>query len=157
MFRLPHFPLPAHPDLIAFSLWSRCRSGEPQAIASHETALSVYELSDVLPARHHLTVPPGFRKPAPPNCVLHRAKLSAADWTEHTGYRVTTPPRTLCDVAEGFLGEELLQQGVTEALARGLARRKVLAAALPSLSEWGSGRLQRALEHAAPSHFVSLP
>ena len=126
-------------------------------MASHETALSIHELSDVLPARNHLSVPRGFRKPSPPGCVLHRAQLEPRDWTEHTGYRVTTPLRTLGDVAEDQLSEDLLHQAVAEALARGLVRLKALAAALPSLSEHGRERLRRALENAGPSGFAVVP
>ena len=157
VYRLPHFPLPARSDLIALSLWSRRRSGEVQAVASHETALSIYELSDVLPVKNHLTVPPGFRKPRPPSCVLHRERLEAGEWTEHAVYRVTTPLRTLCDVAEDALGEDLFHQAVAEAIERGLVRRKGLAAALPSLSERGCGRLQRALASAGFPGLAALP
>ena len=157
VYRLPHFPLPARPDLIALSLWSRRRSGEVQAVASHETALSIHELSDVLPAKHHLTVPPGFRKPTPPGVVLHHGKLTPANWTEHAGYRVATPLRTLCDVAEDSLGEDLFHQAVAEAIERGLVRRKALDAALPALSERGRGRLQRALENSCRPRFASVP
>ena len=148
VYRLPHFPLPARADLIALSLWSRRRSGEVQALA-------IYELSDVLPAKNHFTVPPGFRKPAPSASVLHRAKLETGDWRDHGGYRVTTPLRTLCDVAEDALGEDLLHQAVAEAIERGLVRRKALEAALPLLSERGRGRMQRALENAARPRFAS--
>lgn len=157
VFRLPHFPQSPRADLIALSLWSRSRSGEVQAVASHETALAIHELSDVLSAKHHLTVPPGFRKPAPPGCVLHRAALAPSDWTEHTGYRVTTPLRTLCDVAGTLLSEDLLQQAVAEALERGLVRRKALAGALPTLPEHGRERLRRALENVGRSSFAALP
>ncbi len=157
VYRLPHFPLPTRADLITLSLWSRRRSGEVQAVASHETALSIYELSDVLPAKNHLTVPPGFRKPNPPASVLHRAKLEVGDWKDHGGYRVTTPLRTLCDVAEDALGEDLLHQAVAEAIERGLVRRKALETARPSLSERGRARMQRALENAAHPRFASRP
>lgn len=157
VFRLPHFPLTPRVDLIALSLWSRRRSGEVQAVASHETALSVHELSDVLPAKVHLTVPRGFRKPDPPGCVLHRGQLEPGEWTEHVGFRVTTPLRTLCDVAESHLSEDLLHQAVAQALNRGLARRKALTEALPSLQEHGRARLRRALENAGRSGFAALP
>ena len=91
IFRLPHFPPQLHEDLICLSLWSRTQSGNPQAVVSHATALVLHELGAVLPAAIHLTVPPGFRKPAPSGCVLHRANLRPADIEEHTGYRVTPP------------------------------------------------------------------
>lgn len=44
-------------DLILLMLLSRDRSGEPQAVLSHDSALHAFGLSGVLPAKHHLTVP----------------------------------------------------------------------------------------------------
>ncbi len=73
------------------------------------------------------------------------------------GYRVTTPLRTIQDVAENHLSEHLLQQAVGEALERGLVRRKVLAAVVPSLAEHGRTRLRRALENASQPGFTSVP
>jgi predicted transcriptional regulator of viral defense system len=153
IFRLPNFPPHEHEDLIRLSLWSRTQRGSPQAVVSHTTALVLHELSDVLPATVHLTVPPGFRKPAPSGCVLHHANLRPADIEEHTGYRVTTPLRTLLDVAASALSQEHLDQAVTEALVRGMVRREVLedvAEASPA-----QARLEQAL--AVARHSLELP
>jgi len=95
IFRLCNFPPHEHEDLIRLSLWSRTQRGNPQVVVSHETALVLHELSDVLPAKIHLTAPPG--------CVLHRAALAAVDIEERAGYRATTPLRTLLDVADSPL------------------------------------------------------
>jgi len=77
LFRLRDFPPGEHEDLIRWSLWSRDRHGAIQATISHETAADLYGLGDVMPARVHLTVPPGFRKSAPEGCVLHIARSAA--------------------------------------------------------------------------------
>src|SRR5947208_17160390 len=50
VYRLKHFPPGQQEDLVALWLWSD-RAG----IFSHETALMLHELSDILPARAHLT------------------------------------------------------------------------------------------------------
>lgn len=126
IFRLCNFPPHEQEDLIRLSLWSRTQRGSPQVVVSHETALVLHELSDVLPAKIHLTAPPGFRKPTPPGCVLHRAALTAVDVEERAGYRATTPLRTLLDVADSPLSQEHLDRAVTEALERGMVRREVL-------------------------------
>src|SRR3989475_10509178 len=52
VYRLKHFPPGQQEDLVALWLWSD-RAG----VFSHETALMLHELSDVLPARAHLTLP----------------------------------------------------------------------------------------------------
>src|SRR5262245_47628226 len=118
VYRLSQFPLPSRPDLMVWQLWSRNRQDEPQGVFSHATALSLHELSDVMPAKLHMTVPPGFRRMAaiPDVLRLHRARLGERDVQTIDGVRVTTPMRTLLDViAEGAIAEELLVQATDEA------------------------------------------
>jgi len=129
IFRLRDFPPGEREDLIRWSLWSRNRQGVPQAVVSHETALTVHELSDVMPARVHLTVPKTFRKRAPAGCVLHFASLAEAEIELRVGYLVTTPLRTLLDIAESAVSQEHLDAAVTQALELGLVRRGALSSA----------------------------
>jgi predicted transcriptional regulator of viral defense system len=126
LFRLRDFPPGEREDLIRWSLWSRDQKSIPQAVVSHETALTVHDLSDVMPERVHLTVPPGFRKKVPAGCVLHFASLAQEEIEPRPGYSVTTPLRTLIDVAGSALSQEHLDAAVEEALERGLVRRSVL-------------------------------
>ena len=126
LFRLRDFPPGEREDLIRWSLWSRNQKGVPQAAVSHDTALTVHELSDVMPVRVHLTVPPGFRKSVPPGCVLHKASLAPEEIESRTGYRVTTPLRTLLDVADSPLSQEHLNRAVSDALEGGLVRHRLL-------------------------------
>jgi predicted transcriptional regulator of viral defense system len=48
-------------------------------VYSHQTALSLFDLSDLMPSRLHMTVPPGFRRsaPIPGAIILHTAPPSA--------------------------------------------------------------------------------
>jgi predicted transcriptional regulator of viral defense system len=129
VYRLSQFPLPARPDLMVWQLWSRNRQDTPQGVFSHATALSLHELSDVMPAKLHMTVPPGFRRMAaiPDVLRLHRARLGDRHVQTIDGVRVTTPLRTLLDViAEGAIAQELLVQAVDEALRRGVITRRQL-------------------------------
>lgn len=126
LFRLRDFPPGEREDLIRWSLWSRNQKSVPQAVVSHDTALTVHELSDAMPAQVHLTVPPGFRKSALPGCVLHKAVLTPGEIEPRTGYQVTTPLRTLLDVADSPLSQEHLNRAVRDALERGLVRRRLL-------------------------------
>jgi predicted transcriptional regulator of viral defense system len=126
LYRLPEVPRAEHDDLIRLSLWSRNQQDEPQAVASHETALVLHGLGGLLPGAVHLTVPAGFRKKPPAGCVFHRAALPPADIEERAGFRVTTPLRTLLDAAAGGVSQEELGKAVVEALSRGLVRRKAI-------------------------------
>ncbi len=126
LYRLTSLPPGEHDDLVRLSLWSRDRQDEPQAVVSHESALVLHDLSELLPAEIHLTVPPTFRKEPPAGCVLHKARLAPKDIEERAGFRATAPLRTLLDVAASGVPEEQLQKAVADALARGLVRRKQL-------------------------------
>lgn len=116
-------------------LWSRDREGVVRAAVSHESALAAFELSDALPAKHHLIVPPGFRKEPPVGVTLHRATLREEDVTDRDGYRVTTPLRTLLDVGASGISPEHLGAATVQALERGLVMRRRLAKALQRAPE----------------------
>ena len=100
IYRLSKFPISDRPDLVLWSLWSADRWGEIQGVYSHQTALSLYEITDANPARLHITVPPKFRKfnSPPKGIVLHRAVLKTPEIRKQQGYYVTTPLKTLQDM-----------------------------------------------------------
>ena len=143
LYRLTDMPVAENDDLIRLSLWSRNRADEPQAVVSHESALVLHDLTELLPGEIHLTVPPGFRKEPPDGCVLHRAILLPAEVEERVGFRVTTPLRTLLDVSAGATSQEQLEKAVSEALERGLVRRNKLVEAIRNAPR--PGRHERAL------------
>ena len=120
LYRYPDFPNSDHEDLIRWALWSRDRHGRTVAVVSHDTALSLHGLGDVMAADIHLTVPPGFRKRASGGCVLHRARLGAGDVEEHPGFLVTKPLRTIVDVAGSALSPEHLEAAIRDGIARGV-------------------------------------
>lgn len=77
IYRLARFPEPDRPDLILWMLWSRDRSDQPTGVFSHQTALSLHDLTDANPERLDLTVPPSFRRgtPIPKVLRLHRGNV----------------------------------------------------------------------------------
>jgi predicted transcriptional regulator of viral defense system len=100
-----------------------------RGIWSHATALEIYELSDAMPAKMHLTVPKHFRKwtVIPKNLVLHFSDLPKAEVIAQQGYLVTAPIRTIVDlVEEGKLSLDLIVQAIQDALQKGLISRKEL-------------------------------
>jgi predicted transcriptional regulator of viral defense system len=128
IYRLANYPtFPLRDDLIVMSLLSADRSGEPQAVVSHESALAAHGMSDANPARIHLTVPSRYRKQMPPGVVLHKASLSSTDWEQREGYRVTTPLRTILDTAATPTSWPYLTDAVYDALRKGLVRASQLA------------------------------
>ena len=115
-----------------WSLWSRNRGETAQGVYSHQTALSLHDLSDIMPAKLHMTVPRSFRRNSeiPRVLVLHFADLPQGDIRVANGVRVTRPMRTVLDLLEG--GEvppATLRQALREGLRRGLIRRNEIAEA----------------------------
>src|SRR5216683_4139022 len=53
VYRLRDYPSSAHEDVVAAWL----SAGRNRAVASHDSALELHELSDVIPDAVHLTVP----------------------------------------------------------------------------------------------------
>lgn len=121
LFRLPTISVDEYDEFIRLSLWSRGRDDAPQAVVSHESAMALHELGDVLPGKVHLTVPRVFRKQPPGNCQLHRGQVDSGDTAVRDGFRVTTPLRTLADVAaENTVSTEQLELAVRDAVDRGM-------------------------------------
>lgn len=123
IYRLARYPFTQRPELVLWSLWSCNAKGIPQGVWSHETALDIHEMSDVMPKRMHLSVPKKFRKgtPIPKILHLHYEDISETDLESHQGYRVTTPLKTLRDVIqEGKVPREQIIQAFEDALRKGL-------------------------------------
>lgn len=130
IYRLDRFPHMPGAEYVRLMLWSSDRAGNVQAVVSHETALQAYELSDVMPGKIHLTVPKGFRKRTPTGVQLYYQHLPAEGVTERDGYRITTPLRTLLDVAAAGISPEHLGAAAQGALEQGLVMRRELTEAV---------------------------
>jgi predicted transcriptional regulator of viral defense system len=122
IYRLARFPEPERPDLILWMLWSRDRTDRPTGVYSHQTALSLHDLTDANPARLDLTVPPNFRRgvPIPKVLRLHHAAIPPEEVELFYGVPVTNAMRTILDVwEEGSLPKPELRQAFREAMKRG--------------------------------------
>lgn len=127
IYRLAHYPITDRPELVLWILWSCNRKGEPQGIWSHETALDIYELSDLMPSKMHMSVPLNFRRrmEIPRVLNLHYIDIPECDTERRQGYRLTKPLRTIIDVInEGKIAQDQLVQALKEALQRGLISRR---------------------------------
>jgi predicted transcriptional regulator of viral defense system len=122
IYRLALFPEPERSDLMLWWLWSRDRSDRPTGVFSHQTALSLHNLTDANPARLDLTVPANFRRgvPIPRVLRLHRDDVRAEDREILYGVPVTNAMRTILDVwQEGSLPKPALRAAFREAMKRG--------------------------------------
>jgi len=126
IYRLALFPTAEHPDLVKWALWSKNRDEVMEGVYSHQTALSLYELSDLNPAKLHMTVPTHFRRNSeiPTILVLHPADLPDEDIQTAQGFKYTRPLRTILDLIEADSVERpFLRQALRQALHRGLITR----------------------------------
>jgi hypothetical protein len=127
IYRLALFPASDRPDLVLWSLWSRNRNEEVEGVYSHDTALSLYDLSDINPAKLHMTVPLHFRRNSeiPGILVLHYADLPENDVQTAQGYRFSRPLRTILDLIEaGTVERNFIRQALRQAVDRGLITRQ---------------------------------
>ncbi len=121
VYRLVHFPPGDHEDLAAVWLWSD-RAG----VFSHETALFLHGLSDVLPSRVHITLPESSRSRrlrVPRGVVLHHADVGKEERAWVGPVPVTTPHRTLADCIAVGVAPDLVEQAIEQAAARGVVPR----------------------------------
>ena len=129
IYRLTRFPQSSEEQLVIYALWSRNRAGEPEGVYSHQTALSIHELSDLNPAKLHMTVPAAFRRTAktPNVLVLHRANLSQTDIEPRQGFAVTRPLRTIADLAAAeSTSRDIVEQALIEGRRHGVITAREL-------------------------------
>lgn len=120
IYRLAHFPASRFEDLHIAILRTGSRS-----VISHESALSVYGLSDVLPSQPHVIIPrsgslrrKGIR--------LHTNQIQKDEITTREGLPITTPERTIADVIASGLEFTFVKQAIEQALSRGLTTKQKL-------------------------------
>jgi predicted transcriptional regulator of viral defense system len=135
IYRLVHFPPGEHEELVAAWLWA-----EQAGVFSHQTALSLHGLSDVMPAQIHLTLPLSWRQRrfrVPVGIVLHHADVAPRERSWVGPVSVTSPRRTLNDCAHIGLSPDLLRQAAKQALTRGLVTKAELSEVQKALKPFG--------------------
>jgi len=120
LFRLTEWIPEQYDDLRRWTLWSR-----GQGIVSHQSALSVHGIGEFESPRIHLTVPPAFTR-EDAALSLHHALLDDEDIDEQKGFAITTPLRSIIDLAAGAPDEEQLARAIDEAAERGLVTLRQL-------------------------------
>lgn len=118
IYRLVHFPIGEHEELVVLWLWS-----EKEGVFSHQTALALHDLSDILPSRIHMTLPKSWNKRRlnlPRGVEFHYSHLHADDTRWHDVVPVTSAPRTIADAIAAYTPSPLIHQAIGQAEERGL-------------------------------------
>ena len=142
LYRFRDYPTQPGDQIVA--AWLR---QAPDAVVSHESALTVLDLADTIADRVHLTVPRSRRRLVPQDgVVIHTTTqpLGPTDTVSRRGMRVTAPARTIADVAASGVAPDQVTAAVHAALARGMTT--------PTLLREAAGvrgrRVQRLIEAA---------
>jgi predicted transcriptional regulator of viral defense system len=135
LYRLRHFPSSPHEHVMA--AWLPLR--DTGAVVSHESALELYELSDVIPDSIHLSLSRterGQRRRAGVQLHTLNRPPEKAEVRSVEGLPVTAPERTIVDVLEAGAQPEQVAMAINQALERGLTTSQ-------RLGEAASGRSAR--------------
>jgi predicted transcriptional regulator of viral defense system len=125
LYRLRDYPSFPREEVVAAWL----ALGKDNAVVSHESALDLHDLSDVIPNAIHITIPRSKRyRSSLPGVAIHTTvkPFGPLDISILDGMRVTSPARTILDAAELGTGPEQIEMAIKQALARGLATRDQL-------------------------------
>jgi predicted transcriptional regulator of viral defense system len=145
VYRLRVAPISPYDEYLLAWAWTNYRSA-----ISHESALALYDLADILPARVHVTVPRPFHRTSAPFQV-HLAPLSEEEVQTYNGVCVTTPARAIVDAAAMGTDPAQIHKAVREALDRGLVDPGMLRAAAARRSNQYRRDVRRLIEEALSS------
>lgn len=143
LYRLRDYPSSPREEVVAVWL----AAGPDVAVVSHESALDLHGLSNVIPEAVHLTLPRSKRyRPAFPGATVHTSIRSIApqDLTVVDGIRVTAPSRSIVDAAEAGTAPEQIIAAVRQALERGTTTENQLMC----VAQQGGGRVVRLIQQA---------
>jgi len=111
---------------------------EAGAVVSHESALEMLDLSDVIPSAVHLTLPRSERGQRRRDGVqLHFPSNNPAkkEIQQVQGLPVTSPERTFVDALKDGTQPEQIEMAISQSLERGTTTPRRLRAAATSSSE----------------------
>jgi predicted transcriptional regulator of viral defense system len=149
IYRLSEYPSSEHEDVIAAWLWA----GKDVAVVSHESALDILDLSDVIPSTVHITIPRSRRyRPPAAGITLHTTTRESRPGEVITrgGVRITGAVRTILDCAETGTAPEQIVSAVSQAVDRGLVTTRQLETGAASRGGRVERLIRRAFDEAAP-------
>jgi predicted transcriptional regulator of viral defense system len=150
-YRLVGVPASSHEDIVAAWLKFASRGG----VVSHDSALALYELAPSRSHEIHLTLP-RERRPRTAQATtaisLHTTTvpLRREEVASRFGVQVTSPARTLADVADIGADPSVVVEATSRALATGLVSANELRTAVRPRSVRVRQLVERAIEEAGP-------
>jgi predicted transcriptional regulator of viral defense system len=148
-YRLVGVPVDPHGDIVA--AWLKLA---PQgAVASHDTALALYDLAPTRSLEIHLTVPRAQRprtRDSRTGARLHTTTvpLRRDEIATRFGLQLTSPARTLADVADIGADPSIVIEATGRALASGLVSTNELRLAVKGRSARVRDLIERAIDEA---------
>jgi hypothetical protein len=135
VYRFARFPVSRHGHYMEAVLWPQVRRPDVAGVVSHESALAIHGLSDVNPARVHISLPAAvrIRRQVPKGLVIHYADLAPNEVERVEGVPVTTPERAIRDAHASHVGNGLVADAIADGRRNG------------ALSTAAAGRLRRDL------------
>jgi predicted transcriptional regulator of viral defense system len=123
-------------------------AGSEIAIVSHESALELNDLSDVIPSKVHLTLPRRYRhRKAPVGLRFHfpREPLAKEEVRQVHGLPTTSVERTILNALETGTQPEQIEMAVRQAVDRAMSTARRLRAAATSRSATVRSTIDRLL------------
>ncbi len=130
-YRLVGVPAGPHEDIVAAWL----KLVPHRAVVSHDTALALYDLAPSRSHEIHLTLPREYRPRTPQSSsavALHTTTvpLRRDEVTSRFGVQLTSPARTIADIAEIGADPSVVIEATGRAIATGLVSPNELRAAV---------------------------
>ena len=123
VYRLAIAPVSPRDDYLRAWVWTNYRGA-----ISHESALALYNLADIMPTHIHVTVPRPFHRTSG-HVQVHLSPLPDTEVQMYEGVRVTVPARSIADAAASGTEPSQVVKAVHDALGRGLLTPDTLRAA----------------------------
>jgi predicted transcriptional regulator of viral defense system len=120
IYRVPLIPPHRLDQYMLATLWP-----DGRGLISHESALDLYGLSDVNPAKLHVTVPRSYRthRSVPSLYVLHAEDVAEVDRGSVDGIPVVSVAKAIRQAHEHHLRSSLVSQAIEDAEREGWLRR----------------------------------
>lgn len=142
MLRLAEWP---SGPLDEYAMWAAWFDGA--AAVSHHSAADLHGIGRLRPRFLHLSVGAG-RPPVTPRLVVLRRALLGVEVESAGPFLVTTPLRTVLDLAESDIGQTALDEVIGDAVAISRCTGEEICSASAQLTPRAAERVRRALAGA---------
>lgn len=139
LFRLPGWPSEAADVYVRWFVWSGT-----VGVISHQSAADIHGLGDFDAGDVHLTLPE-VSKAVPAGAVLHAGRLSEDEIQPERGFNLTTPLRTVLDLASSSVAQESITAVLRDGLDAAMFTRRRLRTVVDRFGPTAALRIERAL------------